>query len=130
MRPMLLKLVWGGDPLANGVSRVWDQIRSGTPRSYRDAAESMVLHEDLTEGLSAYRGKPAAVLAGGRDFLTPAGDSRIIAAALQTNELRTYPGSGHMLPNERASEVVNEIVTVLEALHQDTGTGVATEPAG
>lgn len=130
MRPIISTLVFGRDPRPYDVSRVWDQIRSGTPRSYKDAAESMVLHEDLTEGLSAYRGKPAAVLAGGRDFLTPAGDSRIIAAALRTNELRTYPGSGHMLPNERASEVVNEIVTVLEAVAHEPAHRVATESAG
>ncbi|MBA0046323.1 alpha/beta fold hydrolase [Mycobacteroides sp. LB1] len=126
MRPIISTLVFGRDPRPYDVSRVWDQIRSGTPRSYKDAAESMVLHEDLTEGLYTYRGKPVAVLAGARDFLTPAGDSRTIAAMLDTKELRTYPGSGHMLPNERACEVVNEIVTVLEAM----GTGVAAVGAG
>ncbi|AMT72957.1 alpha/beta fold hydrolase [Mycobacteroides immunogenum] len=130
MRPIISTLVFGRDPRPYDVSRVWDQIRSGTPRSYKDAAESMVLHEDLTEGLSAYRGMPSAVLAGARDFLTPAGDSRIIAAALQTNELRTYPGSGHMLPNERAGEVINEIVTVLDALAQQPATPAARESTG
>lgn len=130
MRPIISTLVFGRDPRPYDVSRVWDQIRSGTPRSYKDAAESMVLHEDLTEGLSAYRGKPSAVLAGARDFLTPAGDSRIIASALQTNELRTYPGSGHMLPNERASEVINEVVTVLEAISQEPAARVTRESAG
>ncbi|MGH3726870.1 MAG: alpha/beta fold hydrolase [Mycobacterium sp.] len=130
MRPVISTLVFGRDPRPYDVSRVWDQIRSGTPQSYKDAAESMVLHEDLTEGLYAYRSKPVAVLAGARDFLTPAGDSRTIAAMLDTKELRTYPGSGHMLPNERATEVVNEIVTVLDALGAEPATRITTESAG
>ncbi|MUM19425.1 alpha/beta hydrolase [Mycobacterium sp. CBMA271] len=129
MRPIISTLVFGRDPRPYDVSRVWDQIRSGDPRAYKEAANGL-LNNDLFDGLEPYRGKPVAVLAGSRDFLTPASDSREMAARLGTKELRTYPGSGHMLPNERATEVVNEIVTVLDTLGQEPATRVATESAG
>lgn len=115
MRPIVSTLVFGRNPHPYDVNHVWEEICSGDPRAYKEAANSL-LNNDLYSGLPPYRSKPVAVLAGGRDFLTPAADSRDIAAGLQTNELRIYPGSGHMLPNERTTEVIDEISCVVDSL--------------
>lgn len=117
VKPVLSALVFGRNPRPYDVDRVAAQVRSGHVRSYMDAIANVVedlFALDMRDGLKCYRGMPVAVLAGSRDLLTPASESRAIAAALATDNLHVYPGSGHMLPNERAGEVIGEIISVTD----------------
>jgi pimeloyl-ACP methyl ester carboxylesterase len=61
------------------------------------------------EALAAFSRVPAVVLAGGRDRLTPLGQSRRICAALPSARLTIYPDAGHMLPLECAAGVAESL---------------------
>lgn len=115
MRAVIAGLAFGRDPRPADVARVWDQIRSGDPRTYQHAARAMLANQ-LDEGLHRYRGKPAAVLAGARDLLTAPEDSWQIAQLVHTHRLRIYRDAGHMLPDERPADVLEQIRAVLDKL--------------
>lgn len=115
VRPVISRVAFGRNPRPDDVARVWDQIRSGDPRTYQQAALAM-LDNRLDEGLHLYQSKPAAVLAGACDLLTSPTASWHIAELLHTRRLRIYRDAGHMLADERPAEVLEQILAVLGSL--------------
>ena len=64
--------------------------------------------------LAALAPRPAAVLVGDRDRLTPPRCAEAIAGAMPGADLVVCPGAGHMLPLERPDEVADAVVYVTE----------------
>ncbi|WP_449657446.1 alpha/beta fold hydrolase [Streptomyces winkii] len=67
---------------------------------------------EKTAALAAFDGRPALVLAGDRDLLTPYAHSEAIAAALPSARLRILEKTGHLSMLERPHEV-NEALAQL-----------------
>nr|WP_245694636.1 alpha/beta hydrolase [Streptomyces abyssalis] len=67
---------------------------------------------EKTAALTAFDGRPALVLAGDRDLLTPYAHSEAIAAALPSARLLTLERTGHLSMLERPHEV-NEALAQL-----------------
>jgi pimeloyl-ACP methyl ester carboxylesterase len=73
------------------------------------------LTHDKLDALAVLDGVPTIVMCGEADMVTPVKNSRAIAEALPSAELRELPGIGHMVMLE-AAEQVNEAVRDLVAI--------------
>lgn len=71
---------------------------------------------DKTAALPLLRGRPAFVLAGTDDLITPASHSRVLASALPEADLTLVPGAGHLVLLERPDEVNAAMTGLLEAV--------------
>ncbi|MFD6149039.1 alpha/beta fold hydrolase [Streptomyces sp. NPDC060243] len=71
---------------------------------------------DKTAALPLLRGRPAFVLAGTDDLITPATHSRTLATALPEADLTLVPGAGHLVLLERPQEVDMAVTRLLEAV--------------
>ncbi|MEU6439069.1 alpha/beta hydrolase [Streptomyces sp. NPDC047046] len=69
---------------------------------------------DKTAALPLLRGRPAFVLAGTDDLITPATHSRTLATALPEADLTLVPGAGHLVLLERPEEVDAAVARLLE----------------
>ncbi len=82
-----------------------------------------VLHGDMlacdsfdeTERISAIQ-KPALVLCGAEDRMTPIRQSQFLAAALEKAQLVTIPDAGHMVMLEKPQEVAASIRAFLDEI--------------
>ncbi|MCS7479710.1 alpha/beta fold hydrolase [Umezawaea endophytica] len=79
-----------------------------TGNAFTDFRYELATH-DRAKALAELTSIPAAILAGSSDLLTPPRHARAIATELPQAELVIYPGAGHMLPMERATEVAARI---------------------
>jgi pimeloyl-ACP methyl ester carboxylesterase len=99
------------------------------PRLVELAGERMletrpsVLHGDMlacdlfdeTERISTIQ-KPALVLCGEEDRMTPVRQSQFLAAALEKAQLVTIPGAGHMVMLEKPQKVADAIHAFLDEM--------------
>jgi pimeloyl-ACP methyl ester carboxylesterase len=113
-RPGLRWLLFGSSADKADVLATAVQIGRCHPASMVGFRASLNEHERRA-ALAALRNLPVAVLAGGADRLTPLPHARAIGDELPAAELVIYPGAGHMLPYERATEVATHITALLHA---------------
>lgn len=105
-------LVFGDKPRRADVRSVADQLLRAHPASLGEFQDAISVH-DCRAALRALRTVPAVVLAGEKDRLCPLPHARAIADELPEADFVRYPGAGHMLPQERASEVAARIGALL-----------------
>ncbi len=101
-------LVFGRRPGRSDVESVADQLLRAHPASVGAFQNEISLH-DRTTALTLLRRTPGVVLAGTADRLCSTRHARAIADELEAGRLVLCPGAGHMLPQERAREVAQEI---------------------
>ncbi|WP_020662425.1 alpha/beta fold hydrolase [Amycolatopsis benzoatilytica] len=107
-------LVFGDHPRRADVRTVADQLLCAHPASLGAFQDAISTH-DRRVALATLRGTPAVVLAGEKDRLCPLPHAKVIADELPDAEFVRFPGAGHMLPQERASEVAVRIGALLRA---------------
>ncbi|WP_431034215.1 alpha/beta fold hydrolase [Streptomyces sp. P6-2-1] len=73
---------------------------------------------DKTAALPLLTGRPAFVLAGADDLITPPAHSRTLAAALPEAALAVVEGAGHLVLLERPDEVNAAVARLLEAAEE------------
>lgn len=108
-------LVFGDRPRRVDVGSVADQLLRAHPASV-GAFQSAISRHDRRRVLARLNGIPGVVLAGTADRLCPPRHARVIAGEWHSGRLVTYPGAGHMLPQERAHEVALHISALLPHL--------------
>ncbi|MFC5287343.1 alpha/beta fold hydrolase [Actinokineospora guangxiensis] len=109
-RAFLRWLLFGAPFQRADLLSVADQLGVVHGRSAAALRSSINRHE-AAEAVRVYRDVPTQVLTGARDRLIPAEHSRAIAAELPDAELVVYHAAGHMLPYERADDLVARILT-------------------
>jgi pimeloyl-ACP methyl ester carboxylesterase len=112
-RPGLRWLLFGSKPRNSEILATAIQVGRCHPGSAVGFRGSLNEHE-RREALKAMRDLPVVVLAGGADRLTSLPHARVIADELPQADLVIYPGAGHMLPYERATDVaarIEELIT-------------------
>ncbi|NIJ13935.1 pimeloyl-ACP methyl ester carboxylesterase [Saccharomonospora amisosensis] len=107
-------LVFGRRPRKEDVASVAEQLLRAHPASVGQFQDAISVH-DRRAALTALRGLPAVVLAGGSDRLCPVPHARTICDELPGTRLVLFPGAGHMLPQERAAEVAVQLDTLAGA---------------
>ena len=88
-----------------------------------------LLDHDVRETLGSVT-KPALILAGSRDVLTPVRAARSIAKLLPDATFRVFPEAGHQLMQERPDEVAEELRALAERVDADEAEAPATARAG
>ncbi|MBR7677373.1 alpha/beta fold hydrolase [Streptomyces daliensis] len=83
---------------------------------------------EKTAALAAFDGRPALVLAGDRDLLTPHAHSEAIAAALPAAELVILERTGHLAMLERPETVNEHVAELLTRTIRTHGQGSTTAP--
>jgi pimeloyl-ACP methyl ester carboxylesterase len=117
---MMCRLAFGKRPSAAAV----EQVRACVEAMDDDALGRSgvgLLDHDVRETLGELD-KPALIMVGSRDVLTPVRSARAIARLLPDAQFRIVPEAGHQLMQERPDEVAAE----LRALEQRV---LAEEPA-
>jgi pimeloyl-ACP methyl ester carboxylesterase len=114
LEPFLRWLLFGPRAPRSQVAHAAEQVARCHPASMVGFRASLNEHE-RREALTALRGLPVVILAGGADRLCPLPHSRVIAEELPEAELIVYPGAGHMVPVERAHEVTAWIARLVRA---------------
>lgn len=107
-------LVFGRRPRRADVESVADQLLRAHPASVGAFQNEISLH-DRTTALAVLRRTPGVVMAGTADRLCSTRHARAIADELEAGRLVLCPGAGHMLPQERAREVAQEISALCRA---------------
>ncbi|MEC3979249.1 alpha/beta fold hydrolase [Amycolatopsis sp. H20-H5] len=115
VRPGARFLVFGSHPRRSDVDSVTDQLLCAHPASVAGFQDAISRH-DCKVALAALRGTPAVVLVGESDRLCPLAHAKVIADELPDAEFVRYPGAGHMLPQERANEVGDRILTLVRSV--------------
>nr|WP_212763547.1 alpha/beta fold hydrolase [Gordonia araii] len=89
-------------------------MRSVDRGTYAELGQALLLH-DRADVLPAFAAKHSVVFAGTNDHLTPARHGRRIAEAIPGSLYIESPRAGHMIPIERATDVVREVVAAVNA---------------
>ncbi|GLY68275.1 alpha/beta fold hydrolase [Amycolatopsis taiwanensis] len=106
--PALRWLAFGDRAARADVRAMSRQVLRAHPNSVAGFRDSMSQH-DRRAALATLRDKPAVIMAGDRDRLTPLSHARAIAAELPHAEFVCYPGAGHELTYERAYSVARRL---------------------
>ncbi|HEX5401217.1 MAG TPA: alpha/beta hydrolase [Pseudonocardiaceae bacterium] len=106
--PALRWLLFGSGSRKADVLATAMQVGRCHPASAVGFRASLNDHE-RREALAAMREMPVVIMAGGSDRLTTLPHARVIADELPTAELVIYPGAGHMLPYERATDIAAHV---------------------
>ncbi|MEU3275289.1 alpha/beta hydrolase [Saccharomonospora sp. NPDC006951] len=112
-------LVFGSKPRRADVASVAEQLLRAHPASVGGFQNAISLHERRM-ALAALRTTKAVVLAGDADRLCPASHARAIAGELPGARLLLFPGAGHMLQQERAREVAEQLGRLLTTARSGT----------
>ncbi|ASR34339.1 alpha/beta hydrolase [Prauserella marina] len=111
-------LVFGSKPRRADVASVAEQLLCAHPASVGGFQNAISLHERRT-ALAALRTATTVVLAGDADRLCPAPHARAIADELPGARLVLFPGAGHMLQQERAHEVAEQLGRLLTTVRTE-----------
>ncbi|GGO55690.1 hypothetical protein GCM10012287_47550 [Streptomyces daqingensis] len=103
-----------GHEVDPGVARFAERLIESVPIDVVAEFYPAFEAHEKTEALAAFDGRPALVLAGEADLLTPSGHSEAIARALPSARLRILDDTGHLSMLERP-HVVNEALAQLIA---------------
>ncbi|EFG65176.1 alpha/beta fold hydrolase [Streptomyces sp. SPB074] len=105
-----------GAEIDPALARFATRMIEATPMEVVAAFWPAFAAHDKTAALPLLTGRPAFVLAGTDDLITPASHSRTLAAALPEADLTLVPGAGHLVPLERPEEVGAALAALLAAL--------------
>ncbi|BBA99581.1 putative hydrolase [Actinacidiphila reveromycinica] len=109
---------FGSDDVDPAVARFAERLIEATPIDVvAEFYPAFTAHEKVG-ALAVLDGRPALVLAGGKDLLMPSAHSAEIAARLPDAELLVVPGAGHLVLFERP-EVVGPALAALVAKAAD-----------
>lgn len=111
LRPGLRWLLFGATPARSDLDRVVTAVAATPANSVVGFRDAMGSHERRA-ALAACHGLPVVVACGTRDRLCAPPHSRTLAQAIPGSQLVLYPGTGHMLPMERADEISGHIAAV------------------
>lgn len=124
--PAVRWLAFGTRATRADVRAMAGQFVRAHPASVAGFRDSISRH-DRRAALAALRDKPAVILAGGRDRLTPLPHARTIAQELPSAQFVCYPGAGHELTYERSRSVACRISSLLRPVLA-TGAEAGTPP--
>jgi len=102
----------GGHEVDPGVARFAERLIEAVPIDVVAEFYPAFEAHEKTAALAAFHGRPALVLAGEEDLLTPYAHSEAIAAALPTAQLCILEDTGHLSMLERPHDV-NEALAQL-----------------
>ncbi|MFG2139385.1 alpha/beta fold hydrolase [Streptomyces sp. NPDC048650] len=97
-----------------GIARFAERLIEATPIDVVAEFYPAFAVHDKTEAVAAYDAKPALVLAGEKDLITPAEHSRTISDLLPHADLLCVPGAGHLVMLERPELVNDQLVSLVE----------------
>lgn len=103
----------GGGEVDAGVARFAERLIEAVPIDVVAEFYPAFEAHEKTAALAEFVGRPALVLAGERDLLTPYEHSEAIAAALPAARLRILERTGHLSMLERPHEVNEELAQVI-----------------
>ncbi len=95
------------------VDRLRDWIGEQTPSGVAWSQRAMAARPDRTAVLAGFR-RPAVVVVGDQDELTPVAAAEHLVAALPDAELVVVPGAGHMTTVEHPGPVADALVRLLD----------------
>ncbi|MFI9049402.1 alpha/beta fold hydrolase [Streptomyces sp. NPDC053427] len=98
----------------SGIARFAERLIEATPIDVVAEFYPAFAVHDKTEAVAAYDAKPALVLAGEKDLITPVDHSRTIAELLPHADLLCVPGAGHLVMLERPELVNDQLVSLVE----------------
>ena len=104
-------LLFGKDPDPVDVSRTHQAIAGTRMSTFGRYYLALRLYDEIA-GLAHLRVIPISILVGSCDRLTPQRFSQDLAQRLPHASLHVLEGAGHMLPLERADEVLAELLTL------------------
>jgi len=125
---MMCRLAFGKRPSAAAVEQVRSCVESMDDEALGRLGVGLLDH-DVRETLGSVT-KPALILAGSRDVLTPVRAARSIAKLLPDATFRVLPEAGHQLMQERPDEVAEELRALAERVDEDEAEAPATARAG
>jgi pimeloyl-ACP methyl ester carboxylesterase len=125
---MMCRLAFGKRPSAAAVEQVRSLVESMDDEALGRLGVGLLDH-DVRETLGSVT-KPALILAGSRDVLTPVGAARNIAALLPDATFRVLPEAGHQLMQERPDELAEELRVLAERVDEDEAEEPAVARAG
>ncbi|NUS11171.1 MAG: alpha/beta hydrolase [Streptomyces sp.] len=103
-----------GSDVEPGVARFAERLIESTPIDVVAEFYPAFTEHEKGDALDVFDGKPALVLAGDKDLLTPSAHSAEIAEHLPAAEALIVPGAGHLVTFERP-DVVNPALARLVA---------------
>ncbi|MFJ9414736.1 alpha/beta fold hydrolase [Streptomyces sp. NPDC101227] len=98
----------------SGIARFAERLIEATPIDVVAEFYPAFAVHDKAEAVAAFDAKPALVLAGEKDLITPADHSRTIADLLPHADLLCVPGAGHLVMLERPELVNDQLVSLVE----------------
>jgi pimeloyl-ACP methyl ester carboxylesterase len=107
-RPATKWLAFGRKVKRADVRAMTAQFLRAHPSSIGGFRDSMSQH-DRRAALATLHGKPAAILVGDRDRITPMQHAKVIATELPGAEFVLFPGAGHELTYERTHGVASRL---------------------
>jgi pimeloyl-ACP methyl ester carboxylesterase len=110
-RAGLRRLVFGKRPDPAEVELFLSDLAVVPGPSYGGFFEA-ILHHDLGHALKVLDELPVEIMHGTRDRLLPPRHANRIAAELPSARLWIYPGAGHMLMQERPSDVTHRLASL------------------
>ena len=111
-----------------GVARFAERLIESVPIDVLAEFYPAFAQHERTAALAAFAGKPALVLAGDRDLLTPDEHSAAIAAALPGAELAILKRTGHLAMLERPEEVNGLLAELLTRTIRTHGSTARPSP--
>jgi pimeloyl-ACP methyl ester carboxylesterase len=107
-RPATKWLAFGRKAKRADVRAMTAQFLRAHPSSVGGFRDSMSQH-DRRAALATLHGKPAVILVGDRDRITPMHHAKVIARELPGAEFVLFPGAGHELTYERTHGVASRL---------------------
>ncbi len=109
---MMARRIMFGAGTADEVVRAGAELVHGTPaRTILEFWPALETH-DKTGALATLAEVPVEILVGSRDRLTPANQSRYLAAHIRGSRLTVLPGYGHMLTLERPELLARTLLSL------------------
>jgi pimeloyl-ACP methyl ester carboxylesterase len=94
----------------------WHAVMAATPPEGAAAALRAMAERPDSFGTLDLLARPALVVVGEEDAITPVADGRRMAEAAHDGRLVTVPGAGHMVPVERPDAVADALRRFLKGL--------------
>ena len=125
---MMCRLAFGKRPSAAAVEQVRACVEAMDDEALGRLGVGLLDH-DVRETLGSVT-KPALILAGARDVLTPVRAARSIAELLPDATFRVLPEAGHQLMQERPDELAEELRALAKRVDEDEAAVPAVARAG
>lgn len=114
IRPILRTASYGDEKISPAVVAYSEKMIHDTPvETMVEFLHALEVHDE-SAALPVLETIPTLVACGDRDLLTPAGDSREMAAALPKCELVIVPGAGHLVQLQEPEVIDDALVRLVE----------------